>query len=131
MIVENEKFLAIKRSESVRAPGKICFPGGSVELGESEEDAICRELDEELGVQIRLRKKIFSNRSPWGVQLNWWTADLPKDHDLKANPDEVAEIRWMSLSELRDDRDLLSSNIVFLEAIRQGEITIEGLTTVS
>ena len=125
VIVRNSKFLAIKRSETVRAPGKICFPGGSIEHNETEREAVERELLEELGVQVSPRTRVFSNRSPWGVQLNWWTAELPESQIPIANEAEVAEILWLSLQELRDHVDLLTSNIVFLNAVQQGTISLQ------
>ncbi len=50
VIIENEKVLLIRRIK----PGKEYFvlPGGSVEEGENEFDALKRELLEETGLQI-------------------------------------------------------------------------------
>ncbi len=127
VIIDDGKFLTIKRSQTVRAPGKICFPGGSVENDETETVAVQRELVEELGVQVQPRQKIFSNRSPWGVQLNWWTAELLEQQIPVANPDEVAQVQWMTYHELRQHPDLLASNIVFLDAIKRREVLIDGL----
>ena len=31
VIVQSGRFLVIERSQKVRAPGKLCFPGGEVE----------------------------------------------------------------------------------------------------
>ena len=44
----NGDFLVIERAASVRAPGRFCFPGGAIETGESEEEAVVREMSEEL-----------------------------------------------------------------------------------
>ena len=39
VILDGDKFLIIKRSANVRAPGQYCFPGGGIEAGESNEQA--------------------------------------------------------------------------------------------
>lgn len=38
------------RSDKVRQPGEICFPGGRIEDGESPSEAAIRETTEELGI---------------------------------------------------------------------------------
>jgi 8-oxo-dGTP pyrophosphatase MutT (NUDIX family) len=52
VILRDERFLVIRRSQQVAAPGKYCFPGGGIESGETESVALERELLEELNVAI-------------------------------------------------------------------------------
>jgi 8-oxo-dGTP diphosphatase len=46
------RFLAVKRPEGKPMAGYWEFPGGKVESGESLEQALVRELDEELGLAV-------------------------------------------------------------------------------
>lgn len=46
--------LAAQRSEPEAMRGLWEFPGGKVEPGESEQDALVREISEELGVDVRV-----------------------------------------------------------------------------
>ena len=50
VVLRGDRFLVIRRSQVVRAPGMHCFPGGSIEAGESESDAVRREMLEELAL---------------------------------------------------------------------------------
>ncbi len=51
------------RSDKVRQPGEVCFPGGRVEPGESVIDAAVRETCEELGIGAD-RIDIIRERGP-------------------------------------------------------------------
>jgi 8-oxo-dGTP diphosphatase len=52
------KILACKRSSKSSLPGKWEFPGGKIELGESAETALRREISEELEVSISILKTL-------------------------------------------------------------------------
>lgn len=53
-IIENLRgeFLIAERSESKPAAGLWEFPGGKVEAGENDHEALARELEEELGLDL-------------------------------------------------------------------------------
>ena len=50
VIKRNERYLICKRPENKRHGGLWEFPGGKIEIGESNFEAAVRELREELGV---------------------------------------------------------------------------------
>jgi 8-oxo-dGTP diphosphatase len=51
-IVRDNRVLVAKRGDAMLLPGQWEFPGGKVELGESDEVALIREIMEELGAAI-------------------------------------------------------------------------------
>ncbi|MBJ14924.1 MAG: hypothetical protein CMB70_06110 [Euryarchaeota archaeon] len=57
-IFTSEKgFLAMRRGDDEPKPGKWEFPGGTIEADETPEQAVVRELDEELGIEANIVKK--------------------------------------------------------------------------
>lgn len=61
IIVENQKVLCVQRSEKMSLPLKWELPGGKVELNETPEECLIREIQEELGIMIEIKKKLDNN----------------------------------------------------------------------
>ena len=119
-----EKFLVIRRGLTVAAGGTICFPGGHIEPGEHEHEAVVRECQEELAAVVEPRQCVWRSVTTWGTSLAWWTVTLKGEGDLVPHPVEVAEILWLSVEEMLADPTLLEGNRPFLEAIRDGRMVV-------
>jgi len=114
---EDGKWLCIRRSQHVAAPLKVCFPGGMIETGESQEAAVIREMREELGADVRPLKCVWEWFWPARqVNLWGWTAQLLSPR-LTLEPKEVAEVMWLSGEEVSDHPDGLPSNQIFVAAL--------------
>lgn len=58
-IIENSgKILCAQRSESMSLPLKWEFPGGKIDVGESPEECLRRELLEEMGISVRVGERL-------------------------------------------------------------------------
>jgi mutator protein MutT len=57
--VDDGRILISRRPRATHLGGLWEFPGGKVERGESLEDALVREVEEELGVKISVGKRIL------------------------------------------------------------------------
>ncbi len=53
-IIQGNKILAMQRGEQMTLPGMWEFPGGKIEAGETEQEALIREIKEELNVDITI-----------------------------------------------------------------------------
>lgn len=124
VIVDGSQFLTILRSQAVRAPGQICFPGGGIELAESPREATVREMREELGVKVIAQKEIWKSVSPRGLEIHWWKTVIEKGQTIIPNPDEVDSFSWLSAGQIVACSNLLDSNRRFFEALENGEFSI-------
>jgi len=122
VIFRRERLLIIRRSMTVAAPGKLCLPGGGIEIGESESEALVREMQEELTIDVKPIRLCWRSVTPWGTNLAWWLAQLDHDVTPVANPDEVAEVHWMTRDEIRTARDMLPSLPIFVDAWERGDV---------
>ncbi|GAB5405330.1 MAG: NUDIX domain-containing protein [Aureliella sp.] len=120
VIVEDGKFLVIRRSAKVRAPNLLCFAGGTIEQGETPEQAIVRELQEELSLASTVVKQIWQSKTGWGTLLEWILVDRMPGSEPVANPDEVGDWYWFTGQELLDQPSLLPSVPAFYKAWAEG-----------
>ncbi len=127
VIVRQNTFLTIRRSQFVVAPGKVCFPGGGIHTGESEADALIREVQEELGIDAVAGERLFETVTPWGTSVAWWYAQIDEEATLVLNAEEVAESFWLTGQDLLRNPDLLTSNRDFLVAWGRSSFVIPGI----
>jgi mutator protein MutT len=93
--------------------GQWALPGGRVEAGEHPEEAVLRELEEEVGLRLDADRIIgclddYGTRSGFLITpvVVWAGADV----SLTANADEVAAIHRIPLTELlREDAPMLET----------------------
>lgn len=119
-----EHFLAIRRGVAVAAPGRVCFPGGHIEPGEAEHEAVARECREELAAVVTPVECVWRNVTTWGTALAWWTVTLVEEATLVPHPVEVAEILWLTAEQMLAEPSLLDGNRGFLEALASGAVRL-------
>jgi 8-oxo-dGTP diphosphatase len=99
--IENKRIFIARRKPGGALGGKWEFPGGKVEEGESDEDALIREYREEFGVRIEPGPYVgtvsFEHRGLTRT-LNAYRVYFPGfDFTLR----EHTEWRWAALEEIK------------------------------
>jgi 8-oxo-dGTP diphosphatase len=101
IIVNNNKILICQRTEDQAMPLKWEFPGGKVEPDEDLRDALHRELDEELGIDAVIGRKIAAIQHTYaggnGVELHFYRVDLFKSEIQNRI---FQDVRWVDRKEL-------------------------------
>ncbi|MDI3389073.1 (deoxy)nucleoside triphosphate pyrophosphohydrolase [Streptomyces sp. B-S-A8] len=99
------RLLAARRSAPAHLAGRWELPGGKVEPGERPEQALVRELREELGVEVELLARLPGE---WplarpGYALRVWAAQLVAAHPDDVRPLEDHDaLRWLAPDQLWD-----------------------------
>ena len=124
VISQADRLLTITRSQTVRAPGQVCFPGGGIESGESIADALVREMREELNISVMPLDAVWQSIGASGVELNWWRTEIVSGETIRPNPEEVHSYQWLTIDEISRLPNLLASNYEFFEALGRGEFQL-------
>ncbi len=100
VIEEGGKVLLARRAKGARA-GRWDLPGGFVELDETAEGALAREVREEVGCEIRLHEVLGVFREAAGtygpsLNIHIRASPLGEPHPT----DEVSEVGWFGPDEL-------------------------------
>ncbi len=114
-IVRDGRVLAARRTSPAEAAGRWEFPGGKVEPGETPDDALVREVAEELGCAIEVTSWL-PERVAIG-ERHVLTVGLARLVEGEPRPHEHDAIRWLGADEL-DDVDWLDPDRPFLVSLR-------------
>ncbi len=117
-IVRGRALLAQQRSYPAEAAGLWELPGGRVEPGETDEDAVVRECQEELGVEVAVGPPVGPDVAlPGGKLLRVYRASLV-DPSARPHPHDHADLRWLTAGTL-GSVPWLPADRLLLPALRQ------------
>ncbi len=123
VLINNSQIFIARRSAGNKLAGKWEFPGGKVDRGETPEQCLVREMEEEFGIMVGVDELLSENihHYPHGsirllaYRARWLNGDISLvDHD---------DMRWVSADEL-DQFDFSPADIPFVEKLMRGDIRI-------
>ncbi|EXJ23138.1 Mutator mutT protein (7,8-dihydro-8-oxoguanine-triphosphatase) [Alkalibacterium sp. AK22] len=101
IIIENGKILCAQRGSEKSLPDLWEFPGGKIEEGESSQEALLREIKEELLIEVEAESEYFdltSYRYDFGtVHLTTYLCILKKGRPRLT---EHKQVKWLKPDEL-------------------------------
>ncbi len=112
------RVLIAQRPADRHMAGRWEFPGGKVGAAESEQQALIRELHEELGVQVREPRfclrltHAYPDRT---VELSCW---IVRDFAGEPQCRDGQQLKWVPAAELMQ-QDILEADLPFIEALQR------------
>ncbi len=129
VIVREGRVLACQRSRRSRFALKWEFPGGKVQLGETPEAALERELMEELGARAEIGQEIYRTRHKYAemqeaVELIFFAARVESGEIQNRIFEKIDWVEPKLLKEL----DFLEADEELIRKLSSGEICISRET---
>ncbi|MBQ9658009.1 MAG: NUDIX domain-containing protein [Clostridia bacterium] len=84
------------------------FPKGHVEIGETEEDAAKREIQEEVGINIELKPDFKSSitynvyDTPIQKKVVFFLAEVQEDTEININPNEISKFDIVNYNQAKE-----------------------------
>lgn len=105
LVAEGQVLLVHRRDDKHAYPGEWDLPGGVVESGEADLDALARELHEELGVRVSTRSALYLDQVTVGpepelVTIRAWLIRDWTGVPSNVAPEEHQAIAWFHADDL-------------------------------
>ena len=126
LVIQNNKVLIGLRSESDNGGGLWEFPGGKIEIDESSEDAVIRELSEELDIVVHKPKKIMQYLHRFKnliYDISFFEVVSFKGSIKKIVHDEL---KWVDLASI-NNYNFISGDLLIIEKLINNPSLIKGL----
>lgn len=117
IIRQNDQVLLCQRKEGALA-GKWEFPGGKIENGETPEECLVREIEEELGIDIEVEDIYQAVHTHYEhgdfLVISYLAKHIRGEISLRVHSD----CAWVDLGRL-EDYDLADANIPIAKSLKE------------
>ena len=100
VIKAGNKIYISKRADDLHQGGKWEFPGGKREANETIEQALVRELSEEIGIQVTKQSHFMLIEHDYGDKKVRLDVRLVEGFEGEANHQEGQQSQWVDISDL-------------------------------
>lgn len=118
IIINNGKILIAQRAENQKLAGKWEFPGGKVESGETPEECLKREINEEFGIDIKVNdffgESIYQYDTETIKLIAYKAQWIDGEYKLTAH----SQIKWIESYEL-ENYDFAPADIPFIKKLKE------------
>ncbi|GAA4489395.1 (deoxy)nucleoside triphosphate pyrophosphohydrolase [Microbacterium panaciterrae] len=101
VVMRDGAVLSAQRSQLMSLPGFWEFPGGKIEPGESAQEALTREMREELLCTVSVGELVETTTHEYDFGIVTLTTFYATLIDAEPKLTEHSEIRWIPVAELR------------------------------
>ena len=122
LLRKDQKILITKRPENKQQGGFWEFPGGKLQSGETPQQALRREIREELDLEAEIGEifEVVYHRYDWGPVLILAYEGRPLSGVIRNL--EVADHRWITPEELPEYDLLPADRPIVAKLLRQGQV---------
>jgi 8-oxo-dGTP diphosphatase len=117
LIIRNEKVLICRRKEGKSLAGYWEFPGGKIEPGETVEECLMRELKEELGLEVEIKRHFLTVTHAYSETTIKLSSFICGCSDAEIVLTDHDAYKWVEVSELMNWR-LAPADVAIAEALQ-------------
>jgi len=116
IIQRDNRFLITQRLPSEKGGLRWEFPGGKIDAGETPEQALKREIKEELGIDIAVKEFFAENVYQYSdatIKIQTFRCRMLKGEIQKL---EINDFKWLTLDEMKE-YDITEADLLMIEKL--------------
>ncbi|MFC3092709.1 8-oxo-dGTP diphosphatase MutT [Alteromonas sediminis] len=118
VVIRDRSVFVCKRAKDAHQGDLWEFPGGKVESGETDTQALSRELAEEIGIQVKRAVPLMTLRHDYTDKAVCLHVQLVRDFSGEPHGKEGQPSAWRTLDELKPE-DFPAANVAIIDKLKQ------------